>query len=229
MNIPMLESLRKDTGIIGLPSLASQVPSTECKYQSAALAHPSTSTLLTPEWYAPDASLASNAHHGSRLPLSQGTATAKDNYELRAGIQPRLSESHYALLQTLFPDGDPGTPKTQYVREPLAAHAADSSVTVMPKAPLTFTELEPGTLVHDLLETQNEISGLKGSLATLLARMDYARDVRSSATMTKRASARSEEARAVSVLRSLLKDMERMSALTVRLTAAVQSELIRSA
>ena len=211
-------------GAVGLPSVCElQVSSTECEDQSAPFAS-STSASRPPQSYAQDASLALNASNGSRVPLSQTTAAVNDSPQLHPSLHPQLSTSHYALLQTLFPNGDPGAPIILPACEPVAPQDVNSSVAATPEVPLMLTDLTPGTLAHDLLETQKEISGLKGSMATLLERMDYECGIHSSATMMKRTSAGPGDARAVRVLRSLLREMERISVLTVRLTAVVQSE-----
>ena len=65
-------------------------------------------------------------------------------------------------------------------------------------------------------------------MAALLARMNHARTAQSLGATTKQASHARKEARAVRVLRSLLKDMEGISVLTVRLAAAVQSDMVSS-
>lgn len=212
--LPMGKPMHKKADVGGLflaPGCQNAIGN---KIQSAAAPSPSLSRplyLRRPQ--ALDTSLASNAHRSCRL--ASPTATLLSD----ACPHPRLSPCHYALLQTLFPDGDP---RTQHVHEPLPPQPDISP------ASEALIDVPSDTLAHDLLTTHKEISGLKGSMAALLARMNHARTAQSLGATTKQASHARKEARAVRVLRSLLKDMEGISVLTVRLAAAVQSDMVSS-
>ncbi|EPS94976.1 hypothetical protein FOMPIDRAFT_1019717 [Fomitopsis schrenkii] len=202
------KSTQRGADAMGLRPISEFRNATCSKFHFAAAPSLFSGPLYLPNPDALDASLASNAHCGSHLapPILRLDACPAPS--------PQLSQSHYALLQTLFPDGNSGTPRIHRVSEPLPPHTDNSAAS---------SDDPADTLAHDLWVTQKEISSLKGSMATLLARMDSTRSAYASGTAAKQASRAREEARAVHVLRSLLKDMERISVLTVCLTAAVQS------
>ena len=133
---------------------------------------PALGPMCLPRIECVDTSLASNAHCGSRLPAFGADVNAKSG---TSTPRPQLSESHYALLQTLFPDGDPGTPHKCVADDLLPPQAIQDSGALSAQV-----DVPADTLVDDLLATQKEISGLKGSMASLLARMDCARRMHSS-------------------------------------------------
>ncbi|KAH9923564.1 uncharacterized protein B0H18DRAFT_1015226 [Fomitopsis serialis] len=154
---------------------------------------------------------------------------------------PELGSEHYALLRTLFPCSEAVPHEGQDIRpsSPQDTRSVSSGTLVPHDLDVDSDTTKPDSLADDLLATHRELKSLRDTVSSLLVHMDMslrqyrACDVRGPAslvgTWTPRASTLGSEGRRGGQppeLGSLMGGLEKISVLTVRLAAAVRSELV---